>query len=244
MAFKSMTQYNQERYGGLFRLVNDNDHARVVFLYQSVDDVLIADTHYIKSGEFSGYVHCCGRGCPACAKGIRVQNKLFIPLYNLDDNEIQFWDRTTNFENQLNNDVFNKYPNPSQYVFTITRHGVAGDINTKYEIRATNRYTVETYDQILNKFQIKMPDYYSNICKELSATELSDILNQGNNYSAPNGDSLPDYSVTPRARNTASADPIPPVHTPVPAEEMLPFDDGELAEFSDEADAEVDDVSF
>mgnify|MGYP007065811507 CR=1 FL=1 len=82
MAFKSMKTYNDERYHGFFLLRNDGDFADVIFLYQNIEDVLVADVHYIKSAKKSGYVHCCGEGCPACAKGIRVQTKLFIPVYN------------------------------------------------------------------------------------------------------------------------------------------------------------------
>ena len=65
MAFKTAREYNEDRFGGLFLLRNDGDYADVIFLYRSLDDVLIADTHYIKSADYSGYVHCCGRGCPA-----------------------------------------------------------------------------------------------------------------------------------------------------------------------------------
>ena len=91
MAFKKVNDYNQEKFGGLFLLRNNGDYADVIFMYRSVDDVLVADTHYIKSADYSGYVHCQGRNCPACAKGIRVQTKLFIPMYNITDNELQFW---------------------------------------------------------------------------------------------------------------------------------------------------------
>lgn len=195
MAFKTAREYNEDRFGGLFLLRNDGDYADVIFLYRSLDDVLIADTHYIKSADYSGYVHCCGRGCPACAKGIRVQNKLFIPVYNLTSNQIEFWDRSVRFENQLSTDVFEKYPNPSEYVFRITRHGAAGDINTTYQITAVGRNTSESYDAILKKFNIKMPDHYSNIVREYSAAELGHMMNTNNSDST---DSLPDYQVRPR----------------------------------------------
>ena len=63
MAFKSVEQFNDDRYHGLFRLVNDGDHADVIFLYQSIKDMLVAQAHYIKSADYSGYVHCCEQGC-------------------------------------------------------------------------------------------------------------------------------------------------------------------------------------
>ena len=177
MAFKTMTQYDEERFGGFFLLRNDGDYADVIFLYRNKDDVLIGDVHYIKTPDYTGYVHCTERNCPACEKGIRVQSKLFIPLYNITDGEIQFWDRSTRFENQLVQDVFSKYPNPSEFVFRIQRQGVAGDINTKYNIWAVGKNKLMDYNQILLTNNATMPDYYENICKTYSSTELHSILN-------------------------------------------------------------------
>ena len=58
MAFKKITDYNEEKYGRLFVLKDDKEYADVILLYRSINDVLIADIHYIKSPEYSGYVHC------------------------------------------------------------------------------------------------------------------------------------------------------------------------------------------
>ena len=98
MAFKTVNQFNKERgYENYFTLRNDGDTADVIFLYRSTDDVLVADAHYIKSENYAGYIHCCGRGCPACGKGISVRNKLFVPMYDLACNKIVFWDRNMFF---------------------------------------------------------------------------------------------------------------------------------------------------
>lgn len=209
MAFKSVEQYNEEKYGGLFRLQNDQDFADVIFLYQNIHDVLVADTHYVKSADYSGYVHCNGRGCPACAKGIRVQTKLFIPVYNITDSEIQFWDRTMKFEPQLHSDVFSKFPNPSEFVFRITRNGAAGDINTKYSMVAVGNNQYKSYVDILAENKVSFPAYYENICKDVDAATLSTWLNSANvaNTSYAN-DGMPAYTPTPRA--TAAAPVAPP----------------------------------
>lgn len=199
MAFKTMTQYDEERFGGFFLLRNDGDYADVIFLYRNKDDVLIGDVHYIKTPDYTGYVHCTERNCPACEKGIRVQSKLFIPLYNITDGEIQFWDRSTRFENQLVQDVFSKYPNPSEFVFRIQRQGAAGDINTKYNIWAVGKNKLMDYNQILLTNNATMPDAYENICKTYSSTELHSILNaSANSYTSYEANSMPDYQVTPR----------------------------------------------
>ena len=200
MAFKKVSDYNEERYGNMFLLRNDGDSADVIFLYQSIDDALVADVHYIKSSSYSGYVHCCGRGCPACAKGIRIQNKLFIPLYNISANEVQFFDRSIRFENVLNNAVFSRFPNPSEFVFRITRHGAAGSMDTTYDISAVGRNTSPelSYESILANNNISFPAGYSRICKELTVQEMDNMLNSGNNPEDSENYSMPNYQVTPR----------------------------------------------
>ena len=160
MAFKSLKDYNEEKFGGLFLLRNDGDYADVVFLYPSEDDVMVGDVHYIKSSEYSGYVQCTGKGCPACAKGIRVQTKLFIPVFNITAGEVQFWDRGIRFETQLRNDVFKNFPNPTEYVFRITRHGVANSVDTTYEIQAIGKNGAYPYAQILEENHVEFPKYY------------------------------------------------------------------------------------
>lgn len=243
MAFKKMTDYNEERYGGMFILRNDGDYADVVFLYNDISDVLVADVHYIKSNDYNGYVHCCGAGCPACAKDIRVQNKLFIPLYNINAKEIQFWDRTVRFEQQLISDVFEKYSNPSNFVFRITRHGVARDINTTYEIVAIGRNTFKSYDEILAENNAKLPDYYENVCRDINAYDLNKMLSSNNAVnSAYNADSMPNYTVTPRV----SSEPKEEVKSKVDEiDDYISSDAPEVTnEFLEDDDDELDDIPF
>lgn len=228
MAFKSVKQYNEEKYGGKFILQNDQDSADVIFLYQSVNDMLVADVHYIKSPDYNGYVHCNGRGCPACGKGIRVQTKLFIPLYNITAGEIQFWDRTTKFEPQFYSDVFSKFPNPSEYVFKVTRNGASGDINTRYAIQVLASNNVKSYADILLENKINFPDYYENICKNADAAILSTWLNASQNSSS--GD-IPEYVPMPRVTPSNTSSVISEI-----SDSSVLSDD----EFSDELDC----VSF
>lgn len=222
MGFKKLKTYNEENWGGMFLLRNDGDFADVIFMYQNEDDVLIASTHYIKSSDFNGYVHCCGKGCPACAKGIRVQTKLFIPLYNINAGEIQFWDRGNRFQNQLMSDVFANYPNPCEYVFRITRHGAAGSIDTTYEIVAVGRNTYKSYADILVEQNAKMPDYYETVCKDMDIATLSSHLStQGTNTSSATSGDMPTYQVTPRTTAGFSR-PGTPVGQPTPVSYTVP----------------------
>ena len=196
MGFKTVTQFNKERYDGFFLLKNDGDFKDVILLYRNVDDVLIADTHYIKSPEYSGYCHCLGRGCPACAKDIRVQPKLFIPLYDIESDQILFWDRGARFENTIV-PIFEQYPNPSEYVFRITRNGEAGSVDTKYSIVAKYKNTYKSYATILSEAGVTLPEYYNTVCKELSDWAMHSMLNSGKENSTEN--SLEDYQAIPRS---------------------------------------------
>lgn len=218
MGFKKVNDYNNEKFGGLFLLRNDGDTADVIFMYRGIDDVLVADTHYIKSSDYSGYVHCCGRGCPACNRGIRVQTKLFIPLYNITEGQLQFWDRSMRFENQLQQDVFSRYPNPSEFVFRITRKGAAGDVNTTYSITAVGRNTSMSYDKILSDNDTSYPEHYEAVCRDIGAAELSAMLSTPTESDAA---AMPAYSYTavPRvsfnaqtgAAGTSAVPDMPPI---------------------------------
>lgn len=214
MAFKSVTAYNEERYGKFFLLRNDGDSADVIFLYRNVEDVLVADVHYIKSDMYTGYAHCLGKGCPACnygEKGIRIQTKLFIPVYNIDAGEIQFFDRTMRFEPQLMNDVFGVYSDPSQCVFRIIRHGAAGSVDTTYEIKLLGKNTLGTYDEILNKFGISFPEYYNEVCRDLTSREMSDMLGVGaseHTRFSSQYNTMPEYKPVPRVSVPAPQVPI------------------------------------
>jgi len=196
MAFKSVEQFNDDRYHNMFRITDDGGSEDVVFLYRSKADMLVADVHYVRSNDYSGYVHCIGSGCPACKKGIRTQTKVFIPVYNISKGAIEFWDKTMAFEPQMNRDVFSKFPNPSEYVFRITRHGAYRDVNTHYDIVAVGKNSTMSYEQILAKCNATMPDYYETIVRSVSLAELTGMLQSS---VTDNSASIPDYVPVPRA---------------------------------------------
>lgn len=241
MAFKKMVDFNEKKYGKFFRLQDDGDSADVIFLYKNIEDAVVVETHYIKSDEYNGYVqHLEGaEGCPACEKNIKVQTKFFIPLYVLrsscdpeSEHKIQFWDRSTYFEPQFIKQVFNNYPNPSEYIFRITRHGAARQLDTTYDIVSTQANEVASYDKICADANITFPDYYNTICPEFSADKLTRLLNsrtaEGNvgvstNYNSNN------YGATPRA-----AVPMPEINTPDVSVPNIPQVNNEELPFGDE----------
>lgn len=209
MAFRSMVEYNDERYGNMFILQNDGDSADVVFLYHNRNDVMYVSTHYIKSDNSNGYVQCLGQNiCPACKRGIRVQNKLFIPMYDIANDKVVFWDRSTRFFSTLDTNVFQKVSDPSEFVFRITRHGMANDINTRYEITAFARNNQISYNDILEKFDIKFPDFYNTVCADWSVSDYEQHLAPSANESV-DVESMPEYKISPRGVVKANEPELP-----------------------------------
>jgi hypothetical protein len=213
MGFKSSTDYRKDKYDNMLVLPNHGDSVELIIMYQSYADVMLADVHYLKTDDFSGYVHCLGKGCPTCnyrgpnGGQIRIQPKLFIPVYHIERDEIMFFDRSIKFESQLQTEVLNNYPNPSDYIFSLTRDGAAGSVDTKYAFVCKYNNTFKSYDEICKQFGITFPDYYSSICKSIDAATMSKMLSSsgvGNAAVAPMGD----YAVTPRASSPAQAAPV------------------------------------
>lgn len=237
MAFKSMKEYTEERVGEFFLLRNDGDFADVVFLYREYSDVMAASVHYIKSADYTGYVHCTGRGCPACARNIRVQNKLFIPMFVFSINgesvnRIAFWDRNTRFNQNLMDSVFTNYPNPVAYTFRITRHGASGDVNTNYEI-VIQGINTSTYDEILSFANMTLPEGYDHVCKDMTAVDMNKLFVNPSASSAASDD-MSTYSVTPRVAVPVSSTVAPTVVVSPPT--IVSGDAAEAATEDDLAD--------
>lgn len=219
--FKSAKQYKEDKYAGKFFLANDGDTADVIFLYQSEDDNLVGDVHYIKSESYTGYVECNGFGCAACRAGLRKQTKMFIPLYNISKQRIEFWDRANTFDAVLHSAVFRLTQNPSELVFRITRRGAANQRDTKYEIQAVARNTVASFDEICKNFNVTFPAYYSTICKEVDNATLSRYVetritnaNSGSFRDSDYASVMSEYRAAPRvsvapAADTSSIDTTP-----------------------------------
>lgn len=244
MAFKSVAQIEKDTYGKFLRLTDDQQWVKGVLLYKSYDDVLSCDVHYVKSKDYSGYVHCCGSSCPACQKGISLRQKLFIPILVLadlnegyDEDTVVFWDRNLSFNHYLKRDVFDKYDNPSDFVVKITRNGEYRDRNTTYSISACARFTNDI-DTVMESLGVKFPDYYENVVRTVDAATLQDMLNDTSatdkksayipqqNYS---------YQATPRKRTPSPEDldavenvPGVPVESSE-SESVESFDDSEEA---------------
>lgn len=131
-------------------LGTDKETIDVVILYPSIDNVSYVKMHATDSREFP-YVRCKEDNCELCNEGSYAITKMWIPVYNIKEDRIQFWDRSSKFMHIALEKIFNKYPDPSRYVFRITRHGVKGDLHTFYELEPIAKNDIP-YEDISIRF--------------------------------------------------------------------------------------------
>lgn len=131
--------YGSQGGGKYFSLKNDKDVARVRFLYDSIDDVEGYAVHEVEVNGRKKYVNCLRSynepldDCPFCREKKFQLAKLFVPIYNVDEDSVQIWERGKKFFQKISS-ISSRYPNICEHVFEIERNGAKGDTQTTYEI--------------------------------------------------------------------------------------------------------------
>ena len=191
-----MARFNTEtadKYGGqggagYFSLKNDKDVARVRFMYNSVEDVTGYAVHQVEIDGKKRYVNCLREynepkdKCPFCRENLYTTAKLFVPIYNVDTDRVQVWERGKKFISKLAS-ICARYPNVVSHVFEIERNGKPGDTQTVYEI-----YEVEKDDTTLEDLP-EQNDVLGTLVLDKSAEDMEYFLDEG--YFPPDGDSEP-----------------------------------------------------
>lgn len=205
-----MARFNTEtadKYGGqggagYFSLKNDKDVARVRFMYNSIDDVEGYAVHQVEIDGKKRWVNCLREynqpidTCPFCREKKFTSAKLFIPLYNIDEDRVQVWERGKKFISKISS-VCARYPNVVSHVFEIERNGKPHETTTTYEI-----YEVDRDDTTLED----LPEASSplgTIVLDKSADDMEFFLDNG--YFPPDGDDVP-----VRRRSSSESDDKPP----------------------------------
>ena len=179
--------YGGQGGAGFFSLKNDHDVARVRFLYNGIEDVQGYAVHQVEIDGKKRYVNCLREygqpvdACPFCAAKLPVYVKYFIPLYNIDADKIQVWERGKKFGQKISS-ICSRYPNLVSHTFEIERNGVAGDQQTTYEI-----YEVGSDNTTLDAFTDDMPDVLGGVILDKTPEELEYYLNRGS-FPNENGD--------------------------------------------------------
>lgn len=153
VAFDDADKYGGKGGTGFFQLKDDGDKARVRFMYNSIEDVVLDTVHEVPVLDENGdpimtpygkprthYVNCLRESynspvddCPFCREKKYQLVKLFIPVYNLDENMVQIWERGKTFQKDIGRAV-SKHPDTVSQVFEIERVGEKGDKQTKFYI--------------------------------------------------------------------------------------------------------------
>lgn len=191
-----MARFNTEtadKYGGqggagYFSLKNDKDIATVRFMYNSIDDVEGYALHQVEVDDKKRYVNCLRAynepkdKCPFCNANKFTTAKLFIPIYNVDQDRVQVWERGKKFISKISS-ICARYPNVVSHKFEIERNGKAGDTSTTYEI-----YEVGKDETTLEDLP-EQTDVLGTLVLDKSADDMEFYLDNG--YFPPDGDDVP-----------------------------------------------------
>lgn len=183
-------KYGGQGGGGFFRLVNDKDVARVRFLYEGIEDVEGLAVHQVELDGKKRYVNCIREygqpmdTCPFCAAKMFTTAKYFVPIYNIDEDRVQTWERGKQFGSKLSS-ICGRYPKLVSHVFEIERNGKAGDTGTTYEIYPIG----DSDDSQLSDFEV--PEVLGGLVLDKSAEEMSYFLDYGEFPDDDNADASP-----------------------------------------------------
>lgn len=191
----SRFRYNDaDKYGSgtgtrFFALKDDKDTAQVRFMYSSVDDIECFAVHQldVKGEAFKKrYVNCLREyrdpldKCPFCAAKMGTRVKLMVPLYNVDTETVQLWDKGKKFINQLTS-LCGRYSSADTplcaHIFEIERNGKAKDQSTTYSI-----YEISKDDTILEDLP-EVPDVLGSIIEDMSPEDMENYLANGDSSS-------------------------------------------------------------
>ena len=162
---KDADNYGGQGGGGFFSIANDKEVKQVRFMYDTVDDIEGMSVHKIKIGDKDRYVNCLREynqpvdDCPLCRERNPVQARLFIPVYNIDEDAVQIWDRGKTMFSKMTS-LCSRYAVKNHLVnniFEIERNGKPKDTKTTYEIFSVDKDGTELTDlpeapQILGGF--------------------------------------------------------------------------------------------
>lgn len=184
--------------GSFFTLKDDGDVARVRFMYNSMEDVVGYAVHEVEIDGKKRYVNCLRSynepksNCPFCAANSFQRAKLYIPVYDIDEDEVKVWERGKNFFAKMSA-LCARYSNANTplvaHTFDIERHGKKGDTSTTYEIYETGADDTRLEDLP------EIPEVLGTVILDKSAEDMEYYLD---NECFPNNDGAPKRSESAR----------------------------------------------
>lgn len=175
-----------ENYGGnggagYFSLKNDKETALVRIMYNTIDDVEGYAVHQVEVDGKKRYVNCLREynqpvsDCPFCEARNFQLAKLFVPLYDIEDDKVKIWERGKKFFSKIGS-ICARYSNPTvvSHIFEIERNGKPGDQTTSYEIYETGQDEDITMEDLPEK-----PELLGGLILDKSADEMRYYLDNG-----------------------------------------------------------------
>lgn len=173
--------YGGQGGGGFFSIPDDKGVKQVRIMYNKIDDVEGMSVHKVKIGDKDRYVNCLRNYndpvdvCPFCADGKKVQARLFIPVYNIEEDAVQIWDRGKNMFQKITS-LCNRYANKDNLVnniFEVERNGKPKDMKTTYEF-----YSIDVDDTELDDLP-EVPKVLGGLVLDKTAEDMEYFLDEG-----------------------------------------------------------------
>lgn len=177
-----------EHYGGqggagYFSLKDHGDVAQVRFMMRNIDDLEGYAVHQVEIDGKKRYVNCLREynqpidDCPFCRARMFQTAKFFIPIYNLDEDKVQVWERGKKFASQMSS-LMARYSSPDKdfcsQVFEIERQGKKGDTATTYGIFPVGQPDDTTLDDL-----DELPNILGGLILDKSAEDMEYFLEDG-----------------------------------------------------------------
>ena len=184
--------------GSFFSLKDDGDTAQVHFLGDDMNDFPGYAVHKVPIGDGHRWVNCLREAgapiedCPFCAEKrndpelAKVYAKLFIPLYNIDEDKVQIWERGKTFFRDLASHCAHN-PKLSEVITEIERKGKAKDPSTTYGLYAMK----EEDDFDIENVREDIPEILGDIVLDKTAEEMEYYLDHGEFPSESSEDERP-----------------------------------------------------
>lgn len=167
-----------------FKLADDGDVAVVRFLYDNADDIEGYMVHEVEVDGKRKYINCLREYnqpidyCPLCKAGYHQVAKMFIPLYNEDEQAVQVWERGKTFFTKVSGICSRMKKTICSQTFEIERNGKKGSKDTVYEIFKTDD---APDDKTIDDFEV--PDIIGRFILDKSEDDINFYLE--NKYFPP-----------------------------------------------------------
>lgn len=175
--------YGGSSSGGYLSLKDDGDTVRVRFMYNDVNDLEGYAVHEVTVDDRKRYVNCLRDynspidDCPFCRDHNRQVAKLFIPVYNIEEDKVQIWERGKKYFAKMTS-LMSRYANADTpfcaQVFDIERHGKKGDTSTQYEI-----YPIGSADDTTLEDLPELPTIIGGLVLDKTAEDMEYYLEEG-----------------------------------------------------------------